>query len=176
MNRCHMLWYTTLCRALRGTCWVGWFVRTRRVRHGYASEPFLCIPLASSSVPEASLLSSGLRLYRTLIRCYRGCQSPPEEGSCTGAGSRWCFHLLGTFPQDPYAAYVSRRYAADARDGLREARSDPGVATNTGSGKGLSVLNTHWTTYSISIQISVISHTGSRACCGATHWAPSRSS
>ena len=109
MNRCYMLWYTTLCRALRGTCWVGWFVRTRRVRHGYASEPFLCIPLASSSVPEASLLPSGLRLYRTLIRCYRGCQSPPEEGSCAGAGSRWCFHLLGTFPQDPYVAYVSGR-------------------------------------------------------------------
>lgn len=94
MNRCYMLWYTTLCRALRGTCWVGWFVRTRRVRHGYASEPFLCIPLASSSVPEASLLSSGLRLYRTLIRCYRGCQSPPEEGWCAvqlrdGAATFW---------------------------------------------------------------------------------------
>ena len=122
MNRCYMLWYTTLCRALRGTYWVGWFVITRRVRHGYASEPFLCIPLASASVPEASLLSSGLRLYRTLIRCYRGCQSPPEEGSCAGAGSRWCFHLLGTFPQDPYVAYASGRYAAEARGGLSRAR------------------------------------------------------
>ena len=143
MNRCYMLWYTTLCRVLRGTCWVGWFVRTRRVRHGYASEPFLCIPLASSSVPEASLLPSGLRLYRTLIRCYRGCQSPPEEGSCAGAGSRWCFHLLGTFPQDPYVAYVSGRYAAEARGGLSKARQILPALPPGGAGyscKGLSEL------------------------------------
>ena len=54
---------------------------------------------------------------------------PSGGGLVRGAGSRWCFHLLGTSSQDPYAAYVSGRYAAEARGGLSKARSDPTLAT-----------------------------------------------
>ena len=51
---------------------------------------------------------------------------PSGGGLVRGAGSRWCCHLLGTSSYDPYVAYVSGRYAAEARGGLSKARSDPG--------------------------------------------------
>ena len=54
-----------------------------------------------------------------------------------GAASRWCCHLLGTSSHDPYVAYVSGRYAAEARGGFREARRDLSNTCMTGSGKGL---------------------------------------
>ena len=63
---------------------------------------------------------------------------PSGGGLVCGAGSRWCCHLLGTSSYDPYAAYVSGRYAAEARGGLREPRSDPTGATPGRVGKGLS--------------------------------------
>ena len=47
---------------------------------------------------------------------------PSGGGLVRGAASRWCCHLLGTSSYDPYVAYVSGRYAAEARGGLSKAR------------------------------------------------------
>ena len=45
---------------------------------------------------------------------------PSGGGLVCSAASRWCCHLLGTSLHDPYTAYVSRRYTADAMGSLME--------------------------------------------------------
>ena len=56
-----------------------------------------------------------------------------------GAASRWCFHLLGASPHDPYAAYVSGRHAAEARGGVRRPRTAPDHVYMIPAGKGLRI-------------------------------------
>ena len=122
----------TLCRAQRGTK-LGQVscqnkARSTRLR-------FRTLPLCPTSKPEppggtATYLWASAASDPHTVRA--GLSEPSGGGLVRGAGSRWCCHLLGTSSHDPYAAYVSGRYAAEARGGLREARRDPTHPTVSG--------------------------------------------
>ena len=129
--------YMTICRAQRGT-------KLRQVSCQNKARStrlrFRTLPIHPTSKPERpgvmatdpwASVASDPHTVRSRL------SEPSGGGLVRGAASRWCCHLLGTSSQDPYVAYVSRRYAAGAMGGLRESRRALVTLGVTSAGKGL---------------------------------------
>ena len=103
-----------------------WLCSNDSNRHVYiTSQRFRTLPIHPISKPEQSG-GSATALWASVVSHPHTVRSqlsePSGGGPVRGAASRWCCHLLGTSSHDPYVAYVSGRYAAEARGGLSKAR------------------------------------------------------